>query len=88
LPLFKNQMTKRGKSIGFESKGQTAWIGDRYKLYFNGKSRDEIQLFDLVTDPSEKQNLAKIKPILAKKLANELATWRRSCQLSATGKDY
>ena len=88
LPLFKNQMTKRGKSIGFESKGQTAWIGDRYKLYFNGKSRDEIQLFDLVTDPSEKQNLAKIKPILAKKLAKELATWRRSCQLSATGKDY
>lgn len=88
LPLFKNQMTKRGKSIGFESRGQTAWISDRYKLYFGGKPKDEIQLFDLEKDPSEKQNLAKSKPKLVKQLANELASWRTSCQLSATGKDY
>ena len=88
LPLFKNQMTKRGKSIGFESGSQTAWIGERYKLYFNGKARDGIQLFDLVTDPSEKQNLANRKPKLVKQLSNELASWRASCQLSAKGDDY
>ena len=88
LPLLKNKMTNRGKAIGFESKGQTAWIGDRYKLYSSVKARSEPQLFDLKTDPSEKKNLAKSKPILVKRLAKELAAWRSSCKLSAIGKDY
>ena len=61
LPLLKNKMTNRGKAIGFESKGQTAWIGDRYKLYSSVKARSEPQLFDLKTDPSEKKNLAKLE---------------------------
>ena len=45
-------------------------------------------MFDLIADPSEKQDLAKREPGLAKRLAKELAVWLESCRASATGKDY
>ena len=70
------------------SKGQTAWIGDRYKLYSSGKAKGSPQLFDLIADPSEKQDLAKREPGLAKRLAKELTVWRESCRACATGNDY
>ena len=88
VPLFDGKLAKRGRPIGFESKGQTAWIGDRYKLYSSGKAKGSPQLFDLIADPSEKQDLAKCEPGLAKRLAKELAAWRESCRASATGNDY
>ncbi|MGB1788287.1 MAG: sulfatase family protein [Limisphaerales bacterium] len=88
VPLFDGKLAKRGRPIGFESKGQTAWIGDRYKLYFSGKAKGGPQLFDLIADPSEKQDLAKREPGLAKRLAKELTVWRESCRASATGNDY
>lgn len=88
VPLFDGKLAKRGRPIGFESKGQTAWIGDRYKLYSNGKAKGTPKLFDLIADPSEKQDLAKREPGLAKRLARELAAWRESCRASAAGNDY
>ena len=88
LPLFDGKMVERNRPIGFESKGQTAWVGDRYKLYSSGKTKSEHQLFDLIADPSEKQNLVKREPALAKRLAKELADWRESCRASAAGRDY
>ena len=88
VPLFDGKMTQRGRPIGFESKNQTAWIGDRYKLYLTGKAKGGHQLFDLIADPAEKQDLAKRKPDLAKRLAKELADWQKSCRASAAGNDY
>ncbi len=88
VPLFDEKMAKRDRPIGFESKGQTAWIGDRYKLYSSGKTKGGHQLFDLVADPSEKQDLAKRQPGLAKRFVGELAAWRASCRASAAGEDY
>ena len=87
VPLLDGNMAKRGKPIGFESKGQLAWVGDRYKLYRSGGAA-EFKLFDLVADPSEKTDLTKAQPRLAKRLAGELAAWRASCRASAAGEDY
>ena len=87
MPLLDGKLAKRGKPIGFESKGQLAWIGERFKLYRGGGSA-KFNLFDLVADPSEKTDLAKRQPGLAKRLAGELAAWRASCQASAAGEDY
>ncbi|MEE2947000.1 MAG: sulfatase-like hydrolase/transferase [Verrucomicrobiota bacterium] len=87
VPLLDDNLAKRGQSIGFESKGQLAWMGDRYKLYRKSNAAD-FKLFDLVADPSEKTDLAKQKPNLAKRLAMELAAWRTSCRTSAAGEDY
>ena len=60
----------------------------RYKLYSSGKAKGAPQLFDIITDPSEKQDLAKREAGLAKRLAKELADWRQSCRASAAGRDY
>ena len=87
VPLLDGNMAKRGKPIGFESKGQLAWVGERFKLYRSGGSA-KFKLFDLVADPSEKTDLAKAQPRLAKRFADELAAWRASCQASAAGEDY
>ena len=87
VPLRDGNMAKRGKPIGFESKGQLAWVGDRYKLYRSGGAA-EFKLFDLVADPSEKTDLAKAQPRLAKRFAGEVAAWRASCRASAAEEDY
>ena len=62
-PLFLGEMKDRGQSIGFQSAGQVALIGDRFKLWgrAGGKQVDELpllKLFDLVNDPSEKTDIA------------------------------
>ncbi|MDP7584991.1 MAG: N-acetylgalactosamine 6-sulfate sulfatase, partial [Verrucomicrobiota bacterium] len=64
-----------------------AWIGERFKLYRGGGSA-KFNLFDLVADPSEKTDLAKRQPGLAKRFVGELAAWRASCRASAAGEDY
>ena len=87
VPLLDDNLAKRGRPIGFESKGQLVWVGDQYKLYRRSGAAG-FELFDLVADPSEKNDLAKAKPRLAKRLAGELAAWRASCQVSSAGKDY
>ena len=87
VPLLEGNLAKRGRPIGFESKGQLAWIGDRYKLYRKGGAVD-FKLFDLIADPAERNDLARAKPRLAKRLIEELGAWRTSCQASAAGKDY
>lgn len=87
VPLLDSNLTKRGKSIGFESKGQLAWVGDRYKLY-RSDGAAKFKLFDLIADPAERNDLANAKPRLAKRLVEELGAWRASCQASAAGKDY
>ncbi len=88
VPLLDGKLAKRGQPIGFESKGQLAWINGRYKLYRNSGAAAEFKLFDLVDDPSEKTDLTKARSNLAKRLIGELAAWRASCQASAAGKDY
>jgi len=91
VPLIDGSLAKRGNPIGFESKGQLAWVGDQYKIYSSGKAKNgqpKFKLFDLVADPSEKNDLAKTMPRLAKRLTGELAAWRASCKASAAGKDY
>ncbi len=45
-----------------------------YKLLMN-PDRSRIELYNIVEDPSELQNLAALKPDLARKLSNELLEW-------------
>ena len=62
LPLFEGKMKKRGQPIGFQSAGQVALIGDRYKIYGSGRKKQQdaalppLKLFDLTKDPAEKND--------------------------------
>jgi len=87
LPLIEGTMAERPRPIGFESSGQVALIGNRYKIYGKGKS-PRYQLYDLLEDPGEKHDLAADKPEIVKQMATTLAAWRASCKDSLAGKDY
>ena len=87
LPLIEGKMTERPRPIGFESKGQVALIGNRYKIYKANKSK-AYELYDLADDPGERRDLAAEKPDVVKQMAATVEAWRVSCKHSLAGKDY
>ncbi len=87
LPLIEGKMAERPQPIGFESSGQIALIHNRYKLITQNKGKTWM-LFNLVTDPSERKDLAAEKPEIVEKMKATLNAWRASCKDSLAGKDY
>jgi arylsulfatase A-like enzyme len=95
VPLFEGKMKERAEPIGFQSAGQVALIGDRYKIHGSGGRKKErgqalpnLKLFDLTKDPSEQNDLAAQHPDLIKKMTATLEHWRKSCRHSDDGGDY
>ena len=60
--------------IGFRSGGQSAWTGDRYKLY-RGKDNKPWELYDLSVDPSETTDKAVDEPDRVLVLAQDARRW-------------
>ena len=87
LPMILGNVTDREAGIGFQSANQLAWNTQRYKLYSanNGKS---WELYDLIGDPSEENDIKQQFPEVVAQLEKELAAWRESCTRSDDGKDY
>lgn len=63
-----------------------------------GRKRDNVDgpkpastgymLFDLINDPSEKNDIAAQHPDIVRRMASTLEAWRASCKRSAEGADY
>ncbi|MBD3266068.1 sulfatase-like hydrolase/transferase [bacterium] len=87
LPILQENEKKRPFPIAFESRNQLALIDNRYKIYSNDKGKT-FELYDIVSDPSESQNLAGNKPDLVKRMKTNLLQWRQSCERSNRGEDY
>ena len=92
LPVFSEPSTSRKAGIGFQSKGQLAWIEDRYKLYakpkpseLNQPRESSFELYDLLIDPSERKNIATDKRDVVKDMVARLRRWQTSCQRSLAG---
>jgi arylsulfatase A-like enzyme len=100
LPLLKGEQTERGDPIAFQAplkrtdnpfavpgSLQMALVGDRYKLTsFDGGKR--YQLFDLVDDPGETNDVADQHAEAVKDMIVKLAHWTNACAASARGADY
>lgn len=67
VPLIEERVQERTSPIGFQSAKQLSWVTQRHKLYSsnNGKS---WELYDLIDDPGENNDLASEKPELVKEL--------------------
>ena len=65
--------------------GQAAWMDNRYKLVTDGK---KTELFDIVADPLEKQDLAPDKPKITARMKTQLEAWQASVERSLAGQDY
>lgn len=87
LPLIENKMNQRSKRIGFQSHKQVALIDNRFKII----SIDEgltFELYDLINDSAESQDLASEYPEIVEEMKTELLAWKISCQESLAGNDY
>ncbi len=69
--------------------GARSLIQGDYKIVVREKSNGQsIELFDLKSDPAEKNNLAEKDPQRTSKLQAELRNWQDSVLKSLTGADY
>ena len=78
---FKHPVAK-AKDFG----GVAAWIEGRYKLVRAGSGAPE--LYDVVTDPKERADLAAKMPARAATMLERLESWQRSVERSLSGEDY
>ena len=68
--------------------GPRAILDNRYKLVVDGDRAAAKELFDVRSDPAEKNNLIKTHPAVAEKLEQQLRAWQQSVLESLTGADY
>lgn len=75
LPFATGKQTEREKPLGFLNKDgkEAAWIANRYKLISREKGNE---LYDLITDPGENNNLIEAKPKIAKLMEAQLLNWK------------
>ena len=84
---LEDKMTTRPVPIAFESGKQIALIDNRYKIYSKDKG-ENFELYDLIDDPSETNDLAGEKTEIVSQMRAALEEWRASCKNSQAGDDY
>ncbi|HET9276540.1 MAG TPA: sulfatase-like hydrolase/transferase [Flavitalea sp.] len=86
MPIIKKG-EKRGTPICFQFHRQLALIDERYKIYSPDKGIT-FELFDLLVDRREQNDLSKEKPAMVSNMKKILADWLQSCKRSDGGSDY
>lgn len=77
LPLLKGSRTERRAPLFWELEGNRAMRDGAWKLVAEpGKA---WELYDLLRDPTELQNLAREKPALVDEMAAQYANWATRC---------
>ena len=87
IPIITKKGKSRGKSIGFQSNSVASLITDRYKIILK-KKNNTVELFDILNDPFEKNDISLTMVDKASELKAELNKWIASCSESDQGKDY
>ncbi len=86
-PLIEGTMKERPRPIGFQTRGMATLSDDRFKLVIQGKGQG-VELYDLLADPSEKNDVASRHPEIVKEMTRQLRAWQESCARSSRGEDY
>ncbi|MHC4441509.1 MAG: sulfatase family protein [Planctomycetota bacterium] len=101
--VFDGTMKQRPAPIAFHLGGKQALIDNRYKIvrYTKGMREGNNQrirtpkkdtgwweLYDLLDDSGETNNLADQHPEIVNRMSGEFQRWLASCRVSAAGKDY
>lgn len=81
FPLLKGEDWKRSAPIGFASGEKYAYNGTKYK-YVDG------QLYNMMEDPYEINDLAENHPDIVREYVERLNNWYESCRLSFEGGEY
>ncbi len=93
MPVLFGRDRVRPKPLNFETSRITrgsprlAMIDGRMKLLTNLTDEPDL-LYDLESDPGEKQNLVAQRPEERLRMRSALEVWRESCRKSNRGEDY
>jgi arylsulfatase A-like enzyme len=69
--------------------GEAALVDNRHKLHKLYRNKQYVfELYDLVDDPGETQDIADRKPETTERMKAALDAWQRSVERSLTGRDY
>ncbi|MEM8886859.1 MAG: sulfatase-like hydrolase/transferase [Bacteroidota bacterium] len=78
----------RGQGMGFMHRnGAKSWVNQQYKL-ISPKKDAPYELYDLLKDPSEEQNIVSQEGEIFEKMKAELESWLASVERSNRGEDY
>jgi len=94
LPILDGKLHERPRPLAFESSNQQCLIEKRWKLIKVGRRRrrgggsGKFELYDLLADPGETNDVAEDHPEVVARMTKTLAQWRESCAHSAAGGDY
>ena len=89
-PVLENdEPPRRERPMGFRAVAGRAWLDNDWKLVRNYTSEDgAFELYNIVGDPSESNNLIEQRPHIAARMMNELDIWDASIEQSMAGADY
>lgn len=85
--VIQGNQTEREKAIGFRFKNRMSWVTQRYKLISTDEGKT-FELYNLVSDKEEKNNIASENVEMVKQMKSELYAWIESCDNSNMGNDY
>jgi len=93
VPLFAKEIGPRKKPLIFSSRGRAAVIDNDWKIISltadaKKKKRPRVELYNLVKDVDESDNLMQKQPNLAKRMSALLGKAKASVAASVDGKDY
>ena len=99
VPVIEGKLAARPHPIGFQTRGMATLTDNRYKLVHRtrgngpGKSKkkeesESWELYDLVSDPAESNDLAADHPDVVERMRGQLQQWQASCLASSQGADY
>ena len=85
--VINGSQEKRDSPIGFWFRQKRSWVTDQYKL-ISKDNGETFELYDLLADKEEQQNIIENHSELAENMKGELAEWIASCERSGKGLDY
>jgi arylsulfatase A-like enzyme len=95
LPIIDGTITERNKPMFFGYRrlfqgidGQAIMVDARHKLLRSADAKAQYELYDIVSDPEETNDLANELPELFGRLKNEMQQYVESCIQSYLGSDY
>lgn len=85
--VLRGEKIQRDKPMGFLFREKMSWVTQEFKL-ISTDNGDSFELYNLLEDPEEKENIIADHSELAAEMKKELFSWIESCNNSANGDDY
>ncbi len=85
--MLQGEIKVREKPIGFLFKQKLSWVNHQYKL-ISLNNGETFELYDLIKDKSEQNDIIAAKPEIAAKMKKDLYSWINSVENSKNGMDY